>query len=167
MPWRLQSHGDVLAELGPELPQADSNTRSWPMRPTEAFERIRALVESDLALKTELLSKPMELPPESVTSVLDPDKRAQAVQGWLQANPGARRRREIHDQVRALELTIVDDTGLPLEAWLVSIAQIPPGPFESWMRPDFERAGFQGDPPFFMASAALTPPAFLRDVLGG
>jgi hypothetical protein len=140
------------------------------MRLTESFEGIRAIVLSDLALQREVLSKPMEPVPESVTSVRDPQKRAQAVQAWLQASPSARRRFEIHQQVGALDLTIVDETGTPIQAWLISIAQIPPRPFEPWMRPDFERAGFRGDPPFFMACAALKPPAILstgRDERGG
>jgi hypothetical protein len=164
--WRLLSRGEVVAGLGPESPRADPNLRSWPMRPTANFERIRATVEADLAMQREVLSKPFQPIPESVTSVTDPAKRAQAVQAWLQADPAARRRREIHEEVRALGLAIVDDAGAPLEAWMISIAQLPPGQFESWMRPDFERAGFRGDPPFFTVVASLEAPETLGGVPG-
>src|SRR5215210_5071751 len=126
MSWRLLSRGEIVAGLGAESPRVDPNLRSWPMRPTENFERIRATVEANLAMSREVLSKPHQPVPESVTSVTDPAKRAQAVQAWLQADPVARRRKTIYDEVRALDLAIVDDAGVRLAMWMISIAQLPP-----------------------------------------
>ena len=133
------------------------------MRLTEAFDGIRAIIESNLALQRQ----PMQPVPDSIRSIADSTERVEALHAWLHENPSLLRHAELYEQLRALNLVIVDETGARLDAWLVSIAPFPPGPFEPWMRPDFERAGFEGDPPFFMACAAMAPPDALRAVLGG
>jgi len=165
MPWHLKARGEVVAELGPEMDSSGRDIRTWPMRPTESFESIREIILEDHAVQRELFSRPYQKIPDSVSGESDPQKRAEAREAWFQSDPFARRRFEVREQLEALELTVVDDTGAALLAWRVSIAQIPPLMYEEGMRADFERTGFRGGPPFFMVCALLAPPDVLKDVL--
>ena len=158
--WRLKAGDEVVAELGPELPQADPNVRSWPLYPTSAFERVRPIIVERQAMRHERGA----LFPPSVMEIEDAEERERAMQAFLRTDPASLKRTAAMDRFSALNLTIVDETGTPLEAWSVGASEfpgLPSVPFEEWMRPNFERAGFRGNPPFYMATAVLKLPSSL------
>jgi hypothetical protein len=156
MPLYLKSGAEIVAELGPELPRPDPNTRAWPLRPTPRFERVRPVVAAMNAMQYE----PMAPVPATIASIPDERERGLAIQSWIRTDPQAQNRSRVYDRFQSLELLITDETGVPLSDCTVMVAELPPasGPFSSDMRSDFEERGFQAGPPFYMAVAVSAPP---------
>jgi hypothetical protein len=156
MPLYLKSQAAIVAELGPELPRPDANSRAWPLQPTPEFERVRPAIAAMEAMSRE----PMATIPAHIASIPDERERGLAIQSWIRTNPEVQRRSHTYDRFRGLELLIADETGAPLTGCTVFVATFPPPsvPFLTEMRSDFEKRGFLGGPPFFMVVASSLPP---------
>jgi hypothetical protein len=158
--WKLLSHGVVFGITGPELPFSTQAVRAWPLIPTPAFEPVRELVPA----LAELVRSPGEGVPSEVLNIADERERARAIQAWIQTSPDAPRRIEVHEQLTALGLQLVGEDRVPLSAWSITIAGLPPGDlaFLPQMQVDFAEGGFGQGPPFYMVVASLEEPQLLR-----
>lgn len=156
MPMYLKSGAEIVAELGPELPRSDANTRSWPLQPTQAFEHVRPAIAAFNVIQR----APITGVPAAIARIPDEHERDLAIQSWIRTNPAAHTRRHVNEQFRGLELLLTDEAGVPLPGCaVIGVAEVPPASvaFASAMRSHFEEFGFAGGPPFYMAVASVTP----------
>jgi hypothetical protein len=154
MPWTLKAGSEIVAELGTETPGSTPDTRSWPVRPNAAFDRLRPTIALFTAARSDF-SEPM---PGSLTGIANEDERSRAIREWLRNSPAAQRRSEADRQLRALDLSVVDDAGNTVPFWNVSISALPLPPTPGRVHHTMKDAGFGDEPPFYMVFATLREP---------
>ncbi|HET9455603.1 MAG TPA: hypothetical protein VFO66_15065 [Gemmatimonadaceae bacterium] len=154
MPWCLKAGSEVVAELGPPMPHSTPDSFSCPVRPTAAFERIRPVIEEYEAVRAE----PIERIPASVRSIADPTECARATSEWIRANPGAQRRAEADRKLKALELSVFDDTETIVPFALIGVVILRLGHPTASVARELEDSGFSGAPPYYMLVALKHAP---------
>ena len=130
------------------MPHSTSHSFSCPVRPTGAFERIRSVIEEHEAVRGE----PIERIPASIHSIADDDERARATSDWIRSNPGSQRRAAADRKLRALELTVVDETGALVPFDWVGIVILPLGSPTQRQRASSRIPGFRARLPITCSS---------------
>ena len=121
MSYTLVSHGRTLGRTGVELPPPASGMRSWHFVPAEAFADTRPLFT---ALPAAIEDSEEVIPTQGELEAIPEAAREEHMRGLLLADPRMARFIELSEQLEALDLALLDASGIRLATKTIGVTEL-------------------------------------------